>query len=103
MSPVRLVARIVRTVLTRGEKLRVALLGALVLANVGLEMLGLGLFIPTLALLTSDDAVADLRSGFAPLADMSDGAIVEDAEPEEFFNNPKSDRAKDFLGKILNH
>ncbi|ANE83064.1 glutamate ABC transporter ATP-binding protein [Mycobacterium adipatum] len=34
---------------------------------------------------------------------MSDGAIVEDAEPEEFFSNPKSDRAKDFLGKILNH
>ncbi|MGW0158366.1 amino acid ABC transporter ATP-binding protein [Mycobacterium sp. NPDC003323] len=34
---------------------------------------------------------------------MADGAIVEDAEPEEFFGNPKSDRAKDFLGKILNH
>ncbi|MGU3500414.1 amino acid ABC transporter ATP-binding protein [Mycobacterium sp. C31M] len=34
---------------------------------------------------------------------MADGAIVEDTEPEEFFNNPKSDRAKDFLGKILNH
>jgi glutamate transport system ATP-binding protein len=34
---------------------------------------------------------------------MADGAIVEDATPEEFFNNPKSDRAKDFLGKILNH
>lgn len=34
---------------------------------------------------------------------MADGAIVEDAAPEEFFNNPKSDRAKDFLGKILNH
>ncbi|MGA9373476.1 MAG: amino acid ABC transporter ATP-binding protein [Mycobacterium sp.] len=34
---------------------------------------------------------------------MSDGAVVEDTEPEEFFNNPKSDRAKDFLGKILNH
>ena len=34
---------------------------------------------------------------------MADGAIVEDAEPAEFFNNPKSDRAKDFLGKILNH
>jgi glutamate transport system ATP-binding protein len=34
---------------------------------------------------------------------MSDGAIVEDAPPEEFFSNPKSDRAKDFLGKILNH
>lgn len=34
---------------------------------------------------------------------MSDGAIVEDASPDEFFSNPTSDRAKDFLGKILNH
>lgn len=34
---------------------------------------------------------------------MADGAIVEDATPEQFFNDPKSDRAKDFLGKILNH
>jgi glutamate transport system ATP-binding protein len=34
---------------------------------------------------------------------MADGAIIEDAKPEDFFTNPKSDRAKDFLGKILNH
>jgi glutamate transport system ATP-binding protein len=34
---------------------------------------------------------------------MSDGRIVEEATPEEFFTNPKSDRAKDFLGKILKH
>jgi glutamate transport system ATP-binding protein len=34
---------------------------------------------------------------------MSDGAIVEDAEPAEFFDNPQTDRAKDFLGKILHH
>jgi glutamate transport system ATP-binding protein len=34
---------------------------------------------------------------------MADGAIVEHAAPEDFFSNPKSDRAKDFLGKILNH
>ena len=34
---------------------------------------------------------------------MDDGQIVEAAPPEEFFNNPKSDRAKDFLGKILTH
>ncbi|MHA3022442.1 amino acid ABC transporter ATP-binding protein [Mycobacterium sp. BMJ-28] len=34
---------------------------------------------------------------------MADGAVVEDAEPEQFFSNPQSDRAKDFLGKILNH
>ena len=32
---------------------------------------------------------------------MSDGAIVEQATPEEFFSNPTSDRAKDFLSKIL--
>ena len=34
---------------------------------------------------------------------MADGAIVESAEPEVFFGSPQSDRAKDFLGKILNH
>ena len=34
---------------------------------------------------------------------MADGAIVEEGTPEEFFTNPKSDRAKDFLGKILKH
>ena len=32
---------------------------------------------------------------------MSDGAIVEEAKPDEFFTNPKSERAKDFLSKIL--
>ena len=34
---------------------------------------------------------------------MSDGAIVEENTPEEFFTNPQSGRAKDFLGKILKH
>ena len=34
---------------------------------------------------------------------MADGEIVEDASPDEFFSNPRSDRAKDFLGKILTH
>jgi glutamate transport system ATP-binding protein len=34
---------------------------------------------------------------------MADGEIVEDTTPEEFFTKPKSDRAKDFLGKILTH
>jgi len=32
---------------------------------------------------------------------MSDGQIVETADPESFFTNPTSDRARDFLGKIL--
>ncbi len=34
---------------------------------------------------------------------MDDGRIVEEAPPDEFFSNPKSDRAKDFLSKILTH
>jgi glutamate transport system ATP-binding protein len=34
---------------------------------------------------------------------MADGAIVESAEPAAFFESPRSDRAKEFLGKILNH
>jgi len=34
---------------------------------------------------------------------MSDGQIVEDATPEEFFTSPRSERAKDFLSKILSH
>lgn len=32
---------------------------------------------------------------------MADGEIVEVAEPDEFFTNPKSTRAKDFLGKLI--
>jgi glutamate transport system ATP-binding protein len=34
---------------------------------------------------------------------MADGAVVEDAEPIQFFENPQSERAKDFLGRILRH
>ncbi len=32
---------------------------------------------------------------------MADGQIVEENSPEEFFNNPKSDRLKSFLSKII--
>jgi glutamate transport system ATP-binding protein len=34
---------------------------------------------------------------------MADGQILESAEPDSFFTNPQSDRAKDFLGRILTH
>ncbi|MFI7496443.1 amino acid ABC transporter ATP-binding protein [Kocuria sp. M4R2S49] len=34
---------------------------------------------------------------------MADGMIVEENTPEEFFTNPRSERAQDFLGKILGH
>jgi glutamate transport system ATP-binding protein len=34
---------------------------------------------------------------------MDAGRIVESAAPESFFTEPSSDRARDFLSKILNH
>ena len=34
---------------------------------------------------------------------LADGEIIEEAHPDEFFTNPKSERAKDFLSKIINH
>ena len=34
---------------------------------------------------------------------MDEGQIVEQNEPEEFFNNPKSDRTQLFLSQILSH
>ena len=34
---------------------------------------------------------------------MDQGLIVEDAEKEDFFGKPRSDRAQQFLSKILNH
>ena len=37
------------------------------------------------------------------VAFIDDGNIVEDAPPEEFFTNPKTERARAFLSKILNH
>jgi general L-amino acid transport system ATP-binding protein len=34
---------------------------------------------------------------------MADGQIVEQNEPEEFFNNPQSERTQQFLSQILGH
>jgi general L-amino acid transport system ATP-binding protein len=34
---------------------------------------------------------------------MDGGEIIEQNEPREFFNNPKSDRTKLFLSQILQH
>ncbi|CAM5737104.1 putative Glutamate transport ATP-binding protein GluA [Streptomyces afghaniensis 772] len=43
------------------------------------------------------------RSAANRVVFMADGRIVEDRTPDEFFTNPTSDRAKDFLSKILKH
>lgn len=43
------------------------------------------------------------RSAANRVVFMADGKIVEEAVPDQFFSNPRSDRAKDFLSKILHH
>ncbi|MFD5426107.1 amino acid ABC transporter ATP-binding protein [Streptomyces sp. NPDC127084] len=43
------------------------------------------------------------RSAANRVVFMADGRIVEEATPDEFFTTPRSDRAKDFLSKILHH
>ncbi|MFF4501080.1 amino acid ABC transporter ATP-binding protein [Streptomyces sp. NPDC001401] len=43
------------------------------------------------------------RSAANRVVFMADGRIVEDRAPEEFFTDPRSERAKDFLSKILKH
>ncbi|MEU1292665.1 amino acid ABC transporter ATP-binding protein [Streptomyces sp. NPDC005840] len=43
------------------------------------------------------------RSAAHRVVFMADGRVVEDRAPEEFFTAPRSERARDFLSKILKH
>ena len=55
----------------------------------------------------ADPGTRDLRGTPLRAGDrvvfMSEGQIVEVNEPDAFFDHPQSERAKDFLGKILTH
>src|SRR3954471_11071745 len=43
------------------------------------------------------------RSAANRVVFMADGRIIEDRAPDDFFTNPDSERARDFLSKILKH
>ncbi|WUH90024.1 amino acid ABC transporter ATP-binding protein [Streptomyces sp. NBC_00433] len=43
------------------------------------------------------------RSAADRVVFMADGQIIEDRVPEDFFTEPRTDRARDFLSKILHH
>ncbi|MGW9284810.1 amino acid ABC transporter ATP-binding protein, partial [Streptomyces diastaticus] len=43
------------------------------------------------------------RSAANRVVFMDGGRVVEDRTPEDFFSDPESERAKDFLSKILKH
>jgi polar amino acid transport system ATP-binding protein len=34
---------------------------------------------------------------------MAEGAIIEQASPDEFFASPKQERTRKFLGELLHH
>lgn len=53
----------------------------------------------TMALVTHEMGFA--REVSDRICFIDDGQIVEDANPDEFFKNPKSDRARGFLEKVL--
>jgi glutamate transport system ATP-binding protein len=64
-------------------------------------MVGLARSGMTMVVITHEMGFA--RRAANRVAFMADGQIVEQAAPQEFFTSPTSDRAKDFLGKILTH
>ena len=43
------------------------------------------------------------RSAANSVVFMADGQIVEQSPPAQFFSQPRTERARDFLSKILTH
>jgi glutamate transport system ATP-binding protein len=43
------------------------------------------------------------RSAANRVVFMDNGSIVEVADPESFYQRPQTERARDFLSKILSH
>ncbi len=64
-------------------------------------MVGLAAEGTTMIVVTHEMGFA--RSAAQRVVFMDDGRIVEAASPERFFSAPESDRARDFLSKILAH
>jgi glutamate transport system ATP-binding protein len=64
-------------------------------------MIGLAKDGMTMVVVTHEMGFA--RRAANSVAFMADGQIVEQGTPDEFFGSPRSDRAKDFLSKILTH
>ena len=62
------------------------------------ELAGQGM---TMICVTHEMGFAKAVADHVILMDM--GQIVEENSPQVFFSNPKSDRTKDFLSKILGH
>ncbi len=64
-------------------------------------MVGLAKDGMTMAVVTHEMGFA--RKAAQRILFMADGQLLEDTTPDDFFSNPSTDRAKDFLSKILTH
>jgi glutamate transport system ATP-binding protein len=64
-------------------------------------MLGLAADGMTMVVVTHEMGFA--RKAANRVVFLSEGQIVETAPPDEFFSNPQTERAKEFLSKILTH
>jgi glutamate transport system ATP-binding protein len=64
-------------------------------------MIGLAVSGMTMIVVTHEMGFA--RRAAKRVVFMSGGQIIEQATPEEFFSNPRSERAQEFLAKILHH
>jgi glutamate transport system ATP-binding protein len=64
-------------------------------------MVGLARDGMTMAVVTHEMGFA--RKAAQRILFMADGQLMEDTSPEHFFANPSTERAKDFLSKILTH
>ncbi|GLZ45188.1 arginine ABC transporter ATP-binding protein [Actinomycetospora sp. NBRC 106375] len=106
--------------LSGGQQQRVAIARALAMApkvmlfdepTSALDPEMVGEVVEVMADLARDDmtmVVVTHEMGFARrtahrVVFMDDGEIVEDTTPESFFSRPATDRARDFLSKILTH
>ena len=84
-----------------GATANAAVLHALI--NAGDKILGLELAHGGMTMITVTHEMGFARKAADRVLFMADGRVMEDTTPEEFFSNPRTERAKDFLSKILSH